>query len=104
MFSPRVFSVSGSGSVCLLLGCLLALACAQPYLVPRTCGRHETYLSCGPNCDTECATLGQPCLINYIRCPDGCYCNKGYARDASGSCIRISRCKKQATSSGPYSN
>lgn len=79
------------------------LLCIHDDTVPRNCSRHETYLTCGPNCDAECATLGQPCLVNYIRCPDGCYCNKGYARNAAGSCIRQSRCPKQPQS-GPHSH
>ncbi|KAM8721438.1 hypothetical protein ACLKA7_007330 [Drosophila subpalustris] len=81
-------------NVCLLLGCLLALAGAQPYITPRNCSSHETYLPCGPSCQSECATLGQPCLIRHIRCPDGCYCDEGFARNAAGTCIPVSQCKK----------
>ncbi|EDW00194.1 chymotrypsin-elastase inhibitor ixodidin [Drosophila grimshawi] len=87
-----------SGWKLLVIGCLLlqlALASAQPPITPRTCGINETYLPCGPSCQTECATLGQPCLINHIRCPDGCYCNKNYARNASGTCIPQAQCKKR---------
>ncbi|KAI8120440.1 hypothetical protein FF38_01393 [Lucilia cuprina] len=58
----------------------------------RTCPENEFYTSCGDSCQTECATLNQPCLIRHIRCPDGCYCNKGYARDANRKCIPISEC------------
>lgn len=56
------------------------------------CPENETYLPCGPACQTECATLGQPCYIAYFRCPDGCYCNSGYARDSTGKCIPIEQC------------
>ncbi|XP_060662797.1 inducible metalloproteinase inhibitor protein [Drosophila nasuta] len=83
----------------LLLVCLFALVSAQKYITPRDCPKNETYLPCGPSCQTECATLNEPCLIRHIRCPDGCYCNKGYARNAAGTCIPIGQCPKQR---GPY--
>ncbi|KAH8274341.1 hypothetical protein KR044_003231, partial [Drosophila immigrans] len=62
---------------------------------PRDCPKFETYLTCGPDCQTECATLNQPCLIRHIRCPDACYCNKGYARNAAGTCIPINQCSRR---------
>ncbi|XP_075156471.1 venom metalloprotease inhibitor [Haematobia irritans] len=58
----------------------------------RRCPANEFYTDCGDSCQTECATLNQPCLIRHIRCPDGCYCNEGYARDANGTCIPIAKC------------
>ncbi|XP_018782776.1 PREDICTED: inducible metalloproteinase inhibitor protein-like [Bactrocera latifrons] len=78
----------------LLIFCSLAvISAAQPgYSTPKSCPSHETYKPCGPSCQTECATLNEPCLINYIRCPDGCYCDKGYARDANGACIPREKC------------
>ncbi|XP_036338483.1 venom serine protease inhibitor [Rhagoletis pomonella] len=78
----------------LFICCSLALVSGQRGITPRLCPRHETYTSCGPSCQTECATLNQPCLIRHIRCPDGCYCNAGYARNANGVCIPQSRCPK----------
>uniref|UniRef100_A0A1I8MAG7 TIL domain-containing protein n=1 Tax=Musca domestica TaxID=7370 RepID=A0A1I8MAG7_MUSDO len=60
----------------------------------RNCPPNEFYTPCGDSCQTMCATLNQPCLIRHIRCPDGCYCNKGYARDQSGTCIPIGTCPK----------
>ncbi|EDV45433.1 inducible metalloproteinase inhibitor protein [Drosophila erecta] len=79
----------------LLISCcclLLAVASRTPGITPRNCPENETYLACGPDCQTECATLGKPCLIRHIRCPDGCYCNQGYARNAGGTCIPIRQC------------
>lgn len=58
----------------------------------RFCPENEFYTECGASCQTECATLNKPCLIVNKRCPDGCYCNKGYARDANRICIPISEC------------
>ncbi|XP_061386002.1 chymotrypsin-elastase inhibitor ixodidin [Musca vetustissima] len=57
------------------------------------CPPNEFYTPCGDSCQRLCATLNKPCLIRHIRCPDGCYCNKGYARDQSGTCIPIGECK-----------
>ncbi|XP_017114325.1 venom peptide CtAPI [Drosophila elegans] len=74
--------------------CLVFMVTAQVPITPRECPENETFLPCGPSCQTECSTLGKPCLINHIRCPDGCYCNKGFARNAGGRCIPINRCKK----------
>lgn len=56
------------------------------------CRSREIYRSCGPNCDTYCSLLGQPCTIRFSRCPDGCYCRPGYARDSNLNCIRITYC------------
>ncbi|TDG42054.1 hypothetical protein AWZ03_011538 [Drosophila navojoa] len=96
MSACKVFSAQ-----CLLLGvCLLALVAAQVPITPRACPANETFLPCGPSCQTECATLNQPCLIRHIRCPDGCYCNKGFARDSAGTCIPIAQCSRR----GSYSN
>lgn len=59
----------------------------------NTCsGPNEEYLVCGGPCQKECATLGQPCNIAYIRCPDGCYCIEGYARNRQGKCIPERAC------------
>ncbi|XP_037934497.1 inducible metalloproteinase inhibitor protein-like [Teleopsis dalmanni] len=63
--------------------------------IPKDCPANEFYTSCGGSCQTECATLGEPCLIRHIRCPDGCYCNENYARDASGSCVPIKDCPQK---------
>ena len=56
------------------------------------CPENETYFQCGAPCQRECATLGQPCLRRFIRCPDGCYCNNEYAGNAQGKCIPITEC------------
>ncbi|ALC48167.1 CG42259 [Drosophila busckii] len=86
----------------MLISCSLLLVAAVPPLNPRTCPKHEVYLTCGGSCQTECATLGDPCLIRHIRCPDGCYCKENFARNAAGACIPISQCKRRGGSS--YSN
>lgn len=63
--------------------------------VTTNCGAHASYLNCGPNCETTCATLGQKCSIVHIRCPDGCFCNEGYARNSKNECIPIEECQKK---------
>uniref|UniRef100_A0A1B0CYV0 TIL domain-containing protein n=1 Tax=Phlebotomus papatasi TaxID=29031 RepID=A0A1B0CYV0_PHLPP len=58
-----------------------------------TCGRYEVYASCGRNCQTTCDNLGVNCPIVHIRCPDGCYCEPGYARVyEGGSCVKQDYC------------
>uniref|UniRef100_A0A1B0AFD2 TIL domain-containing protein n=1 Tax=Glossina pallidipes TaxID=7398 RepID=A0A1B0AFD2_GLOPL len=60
----------------------------------KTCPANEFYTECGDNCQRKCSTLNEPCLIRHIRCPDGCYCNNDYARNADGKCIPIRECPK----------
>ncbi|KAH8339583.1 hypothetical protein KR074_012284 [Drosophila pseudoananassae] len=86
----------------LLSCCLLLKVSAQIPITPRECPENENFLACGPSCQTECATLGEPCLIRHIRCPDGCYCLDGYARDATGRCIPINKCQKRGSYKRPY--
>ncbi|XP_011177012.2 inducible metalloproteinase inhibitor protein [Zeugodacus cucurbitae] len=78
----------------LLVFCsLYVLSAAQrSYILHKSCPDHETYTPCGASCQTECATLNEPCLIRNFRCPDGCYCDEGYARDAKGACIPQAEC------------
>lgn len=60
-----------------------------------TCGRNEVWLGCGdaPNCDRTCDTLGETCTIIHIKCPEGCYCKSGYARDPqTNQCIKTRDC------------
>ncbi|XP_018571458.1 inducible metalloproteinase inhibitor protein-like [Anoplophora glabripennis] len=49
---------------------------------------HEVFL-CGSPCQTECATLGQPCPVMNVKCNNDCFCVKGYARDQHGNCVDI---------------
>ncbi|XP_054728848.1 chymotrypsin-elastase inhibitor ixodidin [Anastrepha obliqua] len=77
----------------LLFCCSLALVCdAQESTSNKPCPPNETYTPCGSPCQTECSTLNEPCRIQNIRCPDGCYCNEGYARDSNGVCIPKKDC------------
>ncbi|XP_039233427.1 uncharacterized protein LOC6523879 isoform X2 [Drosophila yakuba] len=99
--APQVLTMLRSNLSLLIIGCcclLFAVATRTP-IPPRSCPENETYLTCGPDCQTECATLGKPCLIRHIRCPDACYCNEGFARNAGGTCIPIRQC-----SGGGYGN
>ncbi|XP_018571459.1 inducible metalloproteinase inhibitor protein-like [Anoplophora glabripennis] len=61
-------------------------------LVWKNCTRPNEVYNCGSACQTECATLGEPCPIVNFRCNDKCYCVKGYARDGNGDCIKIEDC------------
>ncbi|CAD7088944.1 unnamed protein product [Hermetia illucens] len=80
-----------------LLFFVFALAIGSPALgtakEEKLCPANEVYYDCGPNCQSECDTLGEPCTIRYIRCPDGCYCKKNYARmSPGGECVPIEKC------------
>ncbi|KRF98850.1 uncharacterized protein Dwil_GK27284 [Drosophila willistoni] len=90
--SPRM---NLSPFLLLLLVLFVSTCCCQLTITPRECPPNETFLPCGPSCQTECSTLGQPCLVRHIRCPDGCYCNKGYARNARGTCIPQAQCGRR---------
>ncbi|XP_055839496.1 inducible metalloproteinase inhibitor protein-like [Episyrphus balteatus] len=61
---------------------------------PITCKTNEVYLPQGkaPNCDTVCSTLGDICNVKNVWAPFGCYCIKGYARNANNICIPIRKC------------
>ncbi|XP_037918199.1 chymotrypsin inhibitor Ani s 6-like [Hermetia illucens] len=76
-----------------LVACLVALCSGSE---TKTCPQNEVYLTCGPSCQTECESLNKPCLIRHIRCPDGCYCIKNYARiSPGGRCVPISQCRRR---------
>lgn len=62
---------------------------------------HESWLVCGPSCDTECATLNEPCLVAYFRCPDGCYCSAGFARNNNGECVLKKQCPPKSPRTTP---
>lgn len=61
------------------------------------CRKHEVYKSKGNACQRTCAGLNQPCCINFIVAPEGCYCEEDYARDTKcNRCIKIKseKCKR----------
>nr|QZP43462.1 zonadhesin-like protein 1 [Pseudoips prasinana] len=62
------------------------------------CNGPNEYYSCGGACDNVCETLSQQnqthCPIVNVKCNPMCYCNKGYARNASNICIPINQCPK----------
>lgn len=61
-----------------------------PYFLEIKCGKNQEYLKCGPACDVTCSK--EPCDIQYIQCPDGCYCIDGYKRDSKNNCIPKEKC------------
>ncbi|CAD7088942.1 unnamed protein product [Hermetia illucens] len=81
--------------IALVLSALLAVS-AGPTSGKKSCPANEIYFECGANCQSECDTLGEPCMINYFRCPDGCYCIDNYARlSPGGKCVPIEKCPKK---------
>ncbi|XP_055677618.1 zonadhesin-like [Lutzomyia longipalpis] len=64
---------------------------------PKSCGKNEEYLDCGPACQVECSNLGKDCPIRNVKCTSGCFCKAGYARDGPGG-----PCIPQKSCSYPY--
>ncbi|KAJ8732616.1 hypothetical protein PYW07_015215 [Mythimna separata] len=60
------------------------------------CTGPNEYYSCGVECDNVCLTLNEQsqtdCPIVNIKCNEMCYCEAGYARNASKICIPIKDC------------
>lgn len=57
--------------------------------------RNEVYLPCGEakSCETTCGELYNTCTRRFIKCPEGCQCKEGFARDPrSKNCVRINTC------------
>ncbi|XP_017773877.1 PREDICTED: inducible metalloproteinase inhibitor protein-like [Nicrophorus vespilloides] len=64
----------------------------DPNGIPKGCFRPNEKYACGSACQVTCATLGQTCDIINKKCNDRCYCEEGYARDQTGSCVSIDKC------------
>lgn len=56
---------------------------------------NEVYLSPGQNCDIKCSNLGDKCTTSEVNPPAGWFCAAGYARKASGKCVKQERCKSK---------
>ncbi|KAF9407679.1 hypothetical protein HW555_012382, partial [Spodoptera exigua] len=56
------------------------------------CTGPNEYFACDGVCQRSCAALGVACPIPHVNCTDRCYCNPGFARNATGTCIPISQC------------
>lgn len=57
---------------------------------------NEVYLSPGQNCDIKCSNLGDKCTgSEVVNPPAGWFCAVGYARKASGKCVKQERCKSK---------
>uniref|UniRef100_A0A336M5D5 CSON009304 protein n=1 Tax=Culicoides sonorensis TaxID=179676 RepID=A0A336M5D5_CULSO len=59
----------------------------------ENCGENAEWVYCAGSCDNLCDfELGRSnCTIQHIRCPDGCRCKEGFARqtDENSPCISI---------------
>jgi hypothetical protein len=71
---------------------LFSLAIEWPI---EECSENEEFLQCGPNCPPVCGQLKEPCYVNFIVCPHGCFCLNGFARNAMGKCVKIEDCDKK---------
>lgn len=69
--------------------------CVEGNAFCGNCTANEYYTANGSPCQTECSTLGKPCLIVNKRAPQGCYCKAGYARNTRGVCISIDYCPSE---------
>lgn len=57
---------------------------------------NEIYLSPGQKCDIKCSNLGDKCVgSTEVNPPAGWFCVPGYARKASGKCVKQERCKSK---------
>lgn len=56
---------------------------------------NEIYLSPGQSCDIKCSNLGDKCVGSEVNPPAGWFCVAGYARKASGKCVKQERCKSK---------
>lgn len=56
---------------------------------------NENYLSPGQNCDITCSNLGDKCATTEVNPKAGWFCIPGYARKASGKCVKQERCKSK---------
>lgn len=62
----------------------------------KSCPKNEVYLPCGQalNCETTCGSLFAFCDRVYKKCPEGCQCKEGYARDpVTNLCKPITKCE-----------
>lgn len=59
------------------------------------CGPNSSFSLCGTQCESLCgheAGSLRFCPLKGCAKP-GCYCNKGYARNADGICVKQKDCK-----------
>ncbi|CAG9785236.1 unnamed protein product [Diatraea saccharalis] len=60
------------------------------------CQKPNEFYSCNSACDNECINIYSQnrtnCPIKNIQCNERCYCDDGYARDASNNCIPVNQC------------
>ncbi|XP_053686650.1 serine protease inhibitor swm-1-like [Sabethes cyaneus] len=69
----------------------------------QTCGRHEVFLECGSACPETCDTINSDeILICVPMCVSGCFCRKGFVRNAEGQCIRRWKCPTQCGNNEEY--
>lgn len=58
---------------------------------------NEIYVSPGQKCDIKCSNLGDKCVgSTEVNPPAGWFCVAGYARKASGKCVKQERCKSKS--------
>lgn len=61
----------------------------------QTCPDNEEWVKCGSCCQSTCEAVLKGCNLQCFRCPDACYCVKGYARKTeTGPCKPIGQCSK----------
>uniref|UniRef100_A0A2M4C501 Putative salivary secreted serine protease inhibitor n=1 Tax=Anopheles marajoara TaxID=58244 RepID=A0A2M4C501_9DIPT len=60
----------------------------------RACGKEESFHRCGSGCERTCLNQKKWSEECDKPCIDGCFCNEGYLRDATGECIRSWLCRK----------
>jgi len=62
----------------------------------QSCRENETFSECGTACEPICGTDTNPICI--AMCVSGCFCNKGFIRDAAGTCVTEEVCQSTGQS------
>ncbi|XP_050076000.1 venom peptide SjAPI-2-like [Anopheles maculipalpis] len=79
----------------LTIGCMvLAQNPDDTETPPMECNRvNESYDPCGSGCgDLTCQNVRRNDVQCGRQCQEGCFCNRGYVRSRSGSCIPSYAC------------
>ncbi|XP_035915234.1 venom peptide SjAPI-2-like [Anopheles stephensi] len=81
----------------LTIGCMVQAQASVPEEEEQPemeCNRvNESYDACGSGCgDLTCSNVRRNDVQCGRQCQEGCFCNRGYVRSRSGSCIPSYAC------------
>lgn len=76
-----------------LLFAFVAFGITSAFVVPD-CGSNAEFLRCGSACVPDCANPEEPKMCT-LQCVMGCFCKKGFLKNAQGQCVRPENCEAQ---------